>query len=152
MCAAHIGEDGNVRDLYQWKRRAKQQNQPLGDLLDLISDELIPTTAAVAQPSLSFTTLSHSSYPIFTGITYEQFNELLQCISFREGDVFCKRDSLGLYLMRMRTGWHAQFILLSVSYPVFPLIRMDFKGNWCTFWERTLPNWESHSVHSGIAC
>lgn len=48
--------------------------------------------------------LSDNSCRVLTGLTVEQFDDLLYNLPFRDKDVWSPRNSLGIYLMKMRTG------------------------------------------------
>ncbi len=82
------------------------KDESFGTLLELIASTQNHICAdSIPSKSLTFSE-SHPSewYQTFTGLSKENFDKLLTELPFREGEVFSKRDSLGVYLLRMRTG------------------------------------------------
>ncbi len=54
--------------------------------------------------AITFDTLADDSYKALTGLTKAEFDFMLAALPLRTGSEFSKRDSLGIYLLRMRTG------------------------------------------------
>jgi hypothetical protein len=48
--------------------------------------------------------LSNKNYRTLTGLTLSQFDNLLSHLPFRDKDVWTPRNSLGVYLVKMRIG------------------------------------------------